>query len=245
MRRIPKIVHYCWFGNGDKPQDVERFIQTWKKNMPDYQFMEWNEQNFDISMAIPYVQQAYAARKFAFVSDYVRIQALYNYGGVYFDTDVEVRKPFDEYLDNRSMVLGFESKRSLLTAFIAVEQHHPYMKEFLDSYESRQFLNEDGSYDMTVINKGFSELLEHKGIDLDRDEFQELDEDIAVYAREYFCGFDVENWHVNITDHTCTVHHMASSWVPGIQGLKRKIIEMLHKILGYEKYDKLRKALKH
>ena len=83
MRSIPKIVHYCWFGNGEKPQDVKECIASWKAQMPDYEFMEWNESNFDVEHAIPYVKQAYEAKKFAFVSDYVRIQALYRFGGIY------------------------------------------------------------------------------------------------------------------------------------------------------------------
>ncbi len=245
MRTIPKIVHYCWFGTGEKPADVQEYIKTWKKNMPDYEFMEWGESNFDIENAIPYVKEAYAARKFAFVSDYVRMQALYRYGGVYFDTDVEVCKPFEEYLEDRSMVVGFESKRSLLTAFVAVEKEHPFIGEFVDSYKDRHFLKEDGSYDMTVINQGFSELMEKKGVDLDNEDFRVIDGSIAVYPREYFCGFDVDNWHVRSTDKTCTIHHMASSWVGSKAGLKRRVINALQKTLGYDRYDKLKQMLRH
>ena len=212
--------------------------------MPDYTFMEWNEDNFDVEHSIPYVRQAYEAKKYAFVSDYVRIKALYQYGGIYFDTDVEVRKPFEKFLEDKSMVLGFESKRSLLTAFIAVEKAHPYMGEFLEAYKERNFLKEDGSYDMLVINEGFSNLMESKGVDLDRNEYQELPGDIVVYPEEYFCGFDVNNWHESITEKTCTIHYMNSSWVSGKQGMKRKIIHILHKILGYKNYDRIKSMLK-
>ena len=244
MRKIPKIVHYCWFGKGEKPDNIKAYIETWKANMPDYTFMEWNEQNFDVEHSIPYVGQAYEAKKYAFVSDYVRIQALYQYGGVYFDTDVEVKKPFEEFLEDKSMVLGFESERSLLTAFIAVEKEHPFMGEFLQTYKERNFLKEDGSYDMLVINDGFSRLMENKGVDLNRNEYQELQGDIVIYPIEYFCGFDVNNWHESITDKTCTVHYMNSSWVSGKQGMKRKIIYTLQKILGYKNYDKLKGIFK-
>lgn len=244
MRKIPKIVHYCWFGNGEKPDNIKAYIETWKAKMPDYTFMEWNEQNFDVENSIPYVRQAYEAKKYAFVSDYARIQALYQFGGIYFDTDVEVRKAFEEYLEDRSMVLGFESARSLLTAFIAVEKGHPYLGEFLETYQKRSFLKEDGSYDMLVINEGFSKLMESKGVDLDRNEYQELSGDIVVYPEEYFCGFDVNNWHEAITEKTCTVHYMNSSWVSGKQGMKRKVIHMLQKILGYKNYDRLKGLLR-
>lgn len=244
MRKIPKIVHYCWFGNGEKPQNVRDCIASWKAKMPDYEFMEWSESNFDVENAIPYVKQAYEARKFAFVSDYVRIQALYRFGGVYFDTDVEVLKPFEEYLEDIPMLLGFESERSLLTAFIAVEKEHPYIKEFLDSYESRSFLTEDGTYDLTVINKGFSELMERKGVDLDRNEYQQIGEEIKVYPIEYFCGFDMNNWHEAVTDTTYTVHHMAGSWVSGGGNMKKKVIKLVQKVIGNQNYDKLRRMLK-
>lgn len=244
MRKIPKIVHYCWFGNGEKPDNVKAYIQTWKEKMPDYEFMEWNENNFDIKNAIPYVQQAYEAKKYAFVSDYVRIQALYEFGGIYFDTDVEVRKPFEEYLEGKDMVLGFESYKSLLTAYIAVKKKHPYMKEFLETYQNRNFVKEDGTYDMSVINEGFSKLMESKGLDLEKNEYQELAEDVVVYPEEIFCGFDVCNWHEAITEKTCTVHYMNSSWVSGAKGMKLKVIQTLQKILGYENYDKMKKLLR-
>lgn len=244
MRKISKIIHYCWFGKGEKPDNTKAYIASWKEKLPEYTFMEWNEENFDVSNSIPYVQQAYEAKKYAFVSDYVRIQALYQYGGIYLDTDVEVRKPFEAFLEETSMVLGFESQRSLLTAFIAVEKEHPYIGEFLASYEKRVFQRKDGTFDMTVINEGFSKLMEEKGVDLDRNEYQELSGNIVVYPIEYFCGFDVVNWHENITENTYTVHYMNSSWVSGSGGIKRKVIQTLQKILGYQTYDKLRKTLK-
>lgn len=244
MRKIPKIIHYCWFGKGEKPDNTKAYIASWKEKLPEYTFMEWNEENFDVSNSIPYVQQAYEAKKYAFVSDYVRIQALYQYGGIYLDTDVEVRKPFEAFLEEASMVLGFESQRSLLTAFIAVEKEHLYIGEFLASYENRVFQRKDGTFDMTVINEGFSKLMEEKGVDLDRNEYQELSGNIVVYPIEYFCGFDVVNWHENITENTYTVHYMNSSWVSGSGGIKRKAIQTLQKILGYQTYDKLRKTLK-
>lgn len=244
MRTIPKIVHYCWFGNNEKPNDVQRYIETWRKFLPDYEFMEWNESTFDMERTIPYVKEAYAAKKYAFVSDYVRIYALHQYGGIYFDTDVEVRKTFEEYLENREMVLGFESERSLITAFLAVSAHHPYIKEFLDSYKERSFLKKDGSYDLMTINEGFSKLMEQKGVDLDKNEFQEFGNRMVVYPIEIFCGYDVVNWHERITPNTCTVHHMAASWLPGVKGIKLKLIKLVQSWIGYEKYDLLKSRIK-
>lgn len=244
MRTIPKIIHYCWFGTGVKPEDVLGFINQWKTRLPEYRFMEWNESNFDISGANQYVREAYNAKKYAFVSDFVRMDALHRYGGVYLDTDVELLKPFDQYLEDASMVLGFESRKSLLTAFIAVEKEHPVIREFRDSYEGRRFIMEGGEYDMTTVNACFSALMERHGVRLDKDEYQEVKGRVKVYPKEYFCGFDVNNWHTAITPRTCLVHHMSSSWVTGRQAVKRRAIAGLQKLIGIRWYDRLKSFLR-
>ena len=96
---IPKIIHYCWFGRNPLPQSAIKCINSWKKFFPDYEIKEWNEQNFDVNI-IPYTSEAYQAKKYAFVSDYARMWVLYNYGGIYFDTDVEVIKPMKDIVEN-------------------------------------------------------------------------------------------------------------------------------------------------
>lgn len=237
---IPKIIHFCWFGGKDLPDSTKRYIKTWRKNLPDYKIRKWDEKSFDIQSAPVYVQEAYAAGKFAFVSDYVRILALLKYGGIYFDTDVEVVKPFDEYLEGRSMVLGFESDRSLTTAFIACSKAHPFIREFEKSYHERRFIQEDGSMDLTAINVGFSAQAEAWGLDLSRNVFQEIGDDIAVYPIEYFAAFDVENWHEKEGPNTCTIHHMDASWVEKKTSKRIVVIKRLQKFLGYDRYDKLR-----
>ena len=244
MNRIPKIIHYCWFGKGEKPEDVKRYFRTWQRHMADYQFMEWNEDNFDIPGSNDYVREAYEKGKYAFVSDYVRMMALYRYGGVYLDTDVEILKPLGTHLEDADMVLGFESRRSLLTAFIAVIREHPMIGEFLETYSGRRFITESGNLDTTTINEKFSAWMEARGVRLDDDEYQEPGHGIKVYPREYFCGFDVQNWHTDITENTCAVHHMASSWVSGPQAVKRKIISVLQCLVGVKGYDKLKSFLR-
>lgn len=243
MKKIPKILHYCWFGRGEKPQDIQEYIAEWKKKLNDYEFMEWNEDSFIIEQANDYVKEAYAAKKYAFVSDYVRLKVLYEHGGIYLDTDVEVKKPFQSLIENQSMVLGFESDKSLLTAFIAVEKNHFIIKEFMESYEGRHFKDALGLCDFTTINDGFSRLMQKYGVDLEQNIYQEIN-DIKVYPVEYFCGFDVKNWHTKITENTYMVHHMASSWVQGNKGIKLKIIKALQTIIGIDNYDKLKKRVK-
>ena len=241
---IPKMIHYCWFGGKSLPESTKKYIQTWKQFLPDYRIMEWSEENFSIQSAPEYVQEAYEVKKYAFVSDYVRVQKLLQYGGVYFDTDVEVVRPFEQYLEGHSMVMGFEGEHTLTTAFIACSEGHPFMEEFEKTYHTRHFLREDGSMDLTVINDGFSRQAGEWGIDLSRNEYQETDCKIAVYPAAYFSAYDIRNWHENPSAVTCTIHHMDASWVDKKKAAYFAAIKGLQKILGYERYDKVKGLLK-
>lgn len=242
---IPHIIHYCWFGKGTIPENQRQYIQGWKEKLPDYQIMEWNEDNFDIETAIPYVREAYKEKKYAFVSDYVRLHALYEYGGIYLDTDVEVRKDPTKLLKGYTMVTGFETEKLLITAFIAVSKKHPIIGEFLNRYKNRRFIMEDGSYDLTTINEGFSYLLEEHGVILNNS-LQVLEDGIIIYPYVYFCGIDIENSHPRITEDTYTIHHFQSSWkkMDFKTMIKYKVIvRFLQGILGYDRYDALKKKL--
>ena len=244
---IPHIIHYCWFGNGEKPNSIKRYIDGWKEKLPDYQIVEWNESNFSVQDAPIYVQEAYSTGKYAFVSDYVRIKALYEHGGVYLDTDIEIVKRFDEVLADRELVLCFESDKSLETAFIACAQGNRYIGEFCRTYEDRRFINPDGSYDMSVINQHFSEFLERKcGINLLDERLQILEESkTIVYPREYFAAFDISNWHIKPTENTFTIHHMNASWSNSKKKIYFGFIHLLQKILGFDGYDKLKGLWDH
>ena len=155
---IPKIIHFCWFGGNELPNDTKQYIRTWRRMLKGYKIYKWSEHNFDLSKAPEYVKEAYRLKKYAFVSDYVRIHALKKYGGVYLDTDVEVIRDFSEYLKDSDLVLGFESNRLLTTAFIASVPNHPLIDTFEKFYWSHHFIMKDGSCDMTPINDRISEL---------------------------------------------------------------------------------------
>ena len=152
---IPKIIHYCWFGRGQMPELALKCIESWKKYLPDYELRLWNEENFDID-SVPYVKEAYEAKKYAFVSDYVRLWALEREGGVYMDVDFEVCKSFDDLMEQYAAFAGYEGskKNPVMMGVLAAAPHHPWIQGMMATYEDRRFVCEDGSLDMTP-NTGY------------------------------------------------------------------------------------------
>lgn len=234
---IPKVIHYCWFGNKEKPKFIKRCIESWKIQLSDYEIMEWNESNFDINMN-NFVKQAYEAGKFAFVSDYARVYALYNYGGIYLDTDVEVIKNFDSFLHHSSF-WGFEEKNYIATSTIGSIKGNPLIKKFLDEYEDKSFILSDGSYDIStnvsLVTETFEELgIKRNGL------YQELKDLAVVYPKVYFSPYDYINCISHITDKSYAVHHFYKSWVSISQRIKFKIKKILADLIGGENIAKLR-----
>lgn len=162
---IPKVIHYCWFGRGVMPELVQDCITSWHTHMPDWKYQLWNEDNFDVSTAPQYVQEAYAAKKYAFVSDYVRLWALEREGGLYMDVDFEVYKPFDDLMEQYDAFAGYEgSKRNpVMMGVIAAKAHHPWIQGMMQTYESRVFLKEDSSLDMTPNTGYFLSWMQERG----------------------------------------------------------------------------------
>lgn len=206
---IPKIIHYCWFGGNPKPPLAEKCIASWKKFCPDYEIMEWNERNFDLSSAPNYVHQAYEAGRWAFVTDYVRLVALVNMGGVYMDTDVEVVKSLDPYLHKEAFA-GFESMERVQTGLLACRPQFPLFREFLAHYDTAEFLLQDGSHDTTTNVEVLTRLCRKYGLQLN-DRYQVVD-GLAVYPREYFCPVDYETEKLKRTRKTVTIHWFSGSW---------------------------------
>ena len=206
---IPKIIHYCWFGRGKYPRLMKKCIRSWKKTLPDYIIKCWNEDNFDIDNAPIYVRDAYRKRKFAFVSDYVRLYALYNEGGVYLDTDVEVLKDFTSLL-NCENTLGYEGDDKISTAFIASLPNSKWIGQLLDEYNDRCFIRQDGSLDMTTNVSFISDSIRKEGIELNgqhaRYDFLEL------YPQEYFSPRNWEDGRYCVTENTYAIHFFSGSW---------------------------------
>lgn len=206
---IPKIIHYCWFGKNPLPELAKKCIAFWKKFLPDYEIKEWNEQNYDVRK-IPYIAQAYDAKKYAFVSDFVRIDILYQYGGIYFDTDVEVIKPLDEIL-KRGAFAGVECAGALAAGLgIASPAASPIYKEILDSYRESSFIRPDSSLDLTTVVTRVSNIFKLHGFK-DLDKIQEV-AGVTVYPAEYFCPINYITGKLKITEKTYTIHHFMASW---------------------------------
>lgn len=206
---IPKIIHYCWFGGKPKPRLAEKCIKSWKKFCPDYEIVEWNEGNFDVSTAPRYVQDAYRAGRWAFVTDFVRLRALTEMGGVYMDTDVEVIRPLDPYLKHRAFA-GFEHIERVQTGLMACEPGFPLFLEFLHYYDTASFLKPDGSHDTTTNVEVLTKLCLDRGLRLN-DKYQVVD-GLAVYPREVFCPVDFDSKKLKKTRKTAVIHWFSGSW---------------------------------
>jgi hypothetical protein len=236
---IPKIVHYCWFGQNEKPEKIKKCIESWKKHLGDYQFIEWNEENFDVYQNA-YIEQAYHAKKFAFVSDVARLRALYEYGGIYFDTDVEVFKTFDELL-NHKCLLGFEEGNYIATSFMACEKSHPLIVEFISEYMDASFLGTDGSLNLKTNVKRLTSILGKKGLDRN-DKYQTLENGIVVFPKEYFSPYDYINCVKDITNNSYCVHHFYISWMPWQTRAKKFLKSLLVKMIGRNNMKSIRKT---
>jgi len=237
---IPKIIHYCWFGENSLPEDARKCIASWKKYLPDYEIKEWNEDNFDVNM-IPYISEAYRVKKYAFVSDYARFWILYKYGGLYFDTDVEVIKPINDIIE-RGSFMGYEcsTEKETMPLNIApglglgvnpglglgVNPGLSIIKEILEVYEKTHFIvNGKIKDDVTIVNFTTDVLKCHginrfaKGID--------IVENIHIYAPEFFCPLDYHTGILSLTDNSCTIHHYTASWKTASQQRKEHMVNIL------------------
>lgn len=194
---IPKIIHYCWFGGKPKSELANNCIATWKKYLPDYQFMEWNEETFDVNIN-PFVKGAFEKKDWVFVADYARVWAINKYGGINLDTDMEVRKSLDEVLDSRC-ICGFEMIRKPFSAFFGAEANHPFVNDM------QVFYDQQDEYKLVISTETFNKfLIEKYGANPNLDEIQHLKEGITLYPSNYFSA----NIPVNFV-----VHHYEGNWI--------------------------------
>lgn len=236
---IPKKIHYCWFGHNPLPLLAKKCIDSWKKNLPDYEIIEWNEDNFDVNI-VPYTQEAYKSKKYAFVSDYARFWILYNYGGIYFDTDVEVLRPMNHIVEkgafmgceNEAKQIGDAEVQDDLGTELGVglgcnpglglgcESGHDFFKEILDFYSKMHFINTDGSLNLHTVVEYTTDILVKHGLK-NTNEIQQC-AGITIYPNDYFCPKSPTGLKIHLTDNTVTIHHFNASWKPLKQRLQRK-----------------------
>lgn len=241
---IPKIIHYCWFGCNPLPESALKCIDSWRQFFPDYEIKQWNESNFDVE-GIPYTKEAYGAKKYAFVSDYARFKILYENGGLYFDTDVEVIKSFEDIL-SKGGFMGCESSNELEITInpgvgLGIEKGHPLYKEILNKYSKLHFLNPDGSNNQTTIVTYTTELLKQHGL-IPSKEIQRIEE-ISIYPQDYFNPLDDNTGKLDKTENTHSIHWFAKTWIDA-NPLRIKMSRLAHRVFGVKFTGSLRKLLR-
>lgn len=238
---IPSKIHYCWFGNNPKSKLIEKCIASWRKYFPQWEIIEWNEQNYDVNKNA-YISEAYRQKKWAFVVDYARFDILNREGGIFFDTDVEVLKQMPKELLEQKAFTGFESHKTINPGLVfAAEAKHPMLQEIMAVYEKKKFGEKiDGRMENIVdIVTG---ILDKNG--LQKNNTFQVVEGVAIYPMEYFCCFNHEIQDFEICKETISVHHYAASWSPWYRRAYFKTIKITAKILGKERYLKLKRKIK-
>lgn len=222
---IPKIVHYCWFGQSKLPELAKKCINSWKEYLPDYEFILWNEDSIDIN-SNQYIKEAYRSGKYAFVTDYVRLFALFHYGGIYMDTDVEVLKSLDDFLGNQAFT-GCESDVLCVTGIIGAEKGHKWIEKLLTEYKEKKFIMKDGNYETTPNTIMITRITSEEYGWMPVNKHQILKEGLNIYNFETFCAKDWKTGKIRITTDTYTIHHFSGSWYSRMDKFKARIKDII------------------
>ena len=231
---IPKIIHYCWFGRNPLPELAQKCIASWKKYLPDYEIKEWNEDNFDVNI-IPYTAEAYAQKKYAFVSDYARFWILHKYGGIYFDTDVEVIRPIDDIIA-RGNFMGFETDPNSEKGDASNASVNPglglgvnpglgIIEKMMHYYDGQHFVHEAVMKNQITVVHIATKVLRDNGLK-NVAGIQEV-AGCYIYPAEYFCPINVTTGRIHVEKNTRTIHHYAGTWVDKKFSLKELVKRIL------------------
>jgi hypothetical protein len=237
---IPKIIHFCWLSGDKYPNIIEKCINTWKEKLPDYEFVLWDTNRFNIEDSI-WVKQAFEAKKYAFAADYIRLYAVYNYGGIYMDTDIEVLKNFDDLL-NLPYFIGSEGGGFVEAGIFGAEKNTDWVGDCLKYYDGKTFIKPDGTLDTRPLPRIMMEqiyktkkVLEIIPTDLSKLNFSE--NNLLLFPIDYFCAKNQGTGEIIATQNTYTIHHFAMSWIPKkatfLPNLKRKLM----KVFGVKTID--------
>lgn len=247
---IPKVIHYCWFGGNPLPKSAEKCIASWRKYCPDYEIRQWNESNFDLNCNA-YCTQMLEKKKWAFLSDYARLKIVYENGGVYLDTDVELVKPLDELL-SQGAYMGFENADRVATGLgFAAEAGHPFIRENMAYYENLTDFDQPQACPHIT-----TDLLEPYGLVRDRTKLQVL-AGLTIYPEDWLCPKDERTGLLTRTKNTVSIHHFDASWFEEswkkgqqkrwrqekIRYILKTPNRWLMKLLGQERYEKIKRVL--
>ncbi|MFD0836291.1 glycosyltransferase family 32 protein [Mariniflexile aquimaris] len=232
---IPKIIHFCWLSNDEFPPVIKKCMNTWKEILPDYEFMLWNTETFKLEDNI-WAKQAFDSKKYAFAADYIRLYAVYNYGGIYLDTDIEVIKSFNDLLE-RPYIIGTEGLGIIEAGIFGAEKKCLWVKQCLDYYTGKTFINKDGTYNTLTLPRimmaQISKVRTIKEIhpnNLTVSEHKKDNSILFMFPKDFFCAKDHGTGIIKKTDNTYSIHHFAMSWVPKkttlFPNIKRKLISI-------------------
>ncbi len=239
---MTKKIHYCWFGGNEKSPLIKKCIESWRRYFPDFEIIEWNESNFNVNIN-RYSSQAYELKKYAYVSDVARFYILYREGGLYFDTDVEVIKPFGELLNEEAFV-ALETDKYIAPGLVmwVSEPGHPIVKEALDFYNTASYVDENGNIVPGTVCSIFTDLMRSHGF-TDGNCIKKLD-GITVYPKDYFCPYDDATGVLTKTYNTYAIHWYAKSWMSKGMVLRNKITRIIHRVFGVDSLKALRRFKK-
>lgn len=233
---IPQMIHYCWFGRGEKPNLAQKCIASWKKYCPGYEIVEWNEDNFDIQ-AHPYAKFCYEQRKWAFLSDYVRLVVVEQYGGIYFDTDVELLRSPD-FLREHKAFYGFENDKNIATGLgFGAEANHSTICAMVEQYE-KLMPQEGGKYPLVVCPKLNTQALLPFGLKLNGQ--QQNVAGAEIYPAEYFNPYESATGRLKKTQNTVSVHWYSASWMDKKKMLRTRITKPFHRLFGVDCFEFLK-----
>lgn len=207
---IPKVIHYCWFGPKPIPELELKCMESWKKFLPDYEFMFWNEKTFDLNTSNNYVKGAYQEKMYPFVADYVRVQALVQYGGVYLDTDIELLSSIDSFLNNQAFT-GFENKTTIAAGIMGCQKGNLVFQRMLDYYNSVDFIDFNNVVNISTICSIMMNVVDDLGFKHKNGE-QSLN-DIHIYERSIFYPKKLKNGDFQVTNKSVSIHHYSGSWL--------------------------------
>ena len=235
--RIPKTIHYIWFGHGEKSELINRCIQKNITLLSDWKIRYWTEDNYNINRC-DYMREAYEHQKYAFASDYARFELLYKYGGVYLDTDVELLREIPESFLKDEGFTGIESNYKIAPGLVfACRPGNTIVKEIMEMYQKDHFILPDGTINTKTVVNRVTEIFSKHGFQ--KNGTEQVVEGFHIYPAEYFCAYDFVTRQFAVTDKTVSIHHYAATWTGRKSRIKRRIQDILRKRIGIENYKKL------